>query len=357
MTSSQVMEQFPLAIDVVGSVQRFPETKYMGSKQSLLPFIIRSIASLKFGRALDAFSGSACVGYALKELGAETHVNDFLHFAYHIGRATIENNSTLLSSADLAQLTHKNRKAQTFVRDTFRGLYFSDSDNEFLDHFWANVQELRSPLKRSLALAAICRAAMKKRPRGIFTFTGHKGWDGRRDLKLSMETQFLTAAAQFNAAVFSNGKRNKAFCGDVFEIDPRGYDLVYIDTPYVSPYSDCDYTRRYHFVEGFCRYWKGVEIPSHTQTRKIRSYPTAFANKRTAIDAFARLFEHFSRSTLVVSYFSNGIPSRDQMVELLRSVKRKVVVHEASHRYSHGNQNHKVGNNNNAVTEYLFIAS
>jgi DNA adenine methylase len=26
-------------------------------------------------------------------------------------------------------------------------------------------------------------------------------------------------------------------------------DLVYLDPPYVSHYSDCDYTRRYHFVE------------------------------------------------------------------------------------------------------------
>ena len=101
---------------------------------------------------------------------------------------------------------------------------------------------------------------MKKRPRGMFTVTGRKGWDERIDLKLSMREQFLVAVNAFNSAVFSNGQQNRAFNSDVFDLQPDLADLVYIDTPYISPFSDCDYTRRYHFVEGYCRYWKGVEI-------------------------------------------------------------------------------------------------
>jgi len=58
----------------------------------------------------------------------------------------------------------------------------------------------------------------------------------------------------------------------------------------------------------------------------------------------------------VVSYSSNGIPSEKQMVELLKGFKRKVEVHRIQHLYSHGNHNHKVGDNNNSVHEYLFIA-
>src|SRR6185295_6192857 len=106
--------------------------------------------------------------------------------AFHIGRATIANNNTRLLPADLRGLLKPNPKAKSFIQDTFGPLYFEPSDNEFLDNLWANISEVRSPLKRSLALAAACRAAMKKRPRGIFTFTGKKGWDGRLDLRLSM---------------------------------------------------------------------------------------------------------------------------------------------------------------------------
>jgi DNA adenine methylase len=338
------------------SEHRFPDTKYMGSKRALLPFILRRIESLGFSRALDPFSGSGCVAYALKNTGAEVHTNDFLRFAYHTAKATVENNGTILGPKDLAFLLEKNKNARTFVRDTFLNLYFEDEDNEFLDNLWANLQQLPSAMKRSLALAAACRAAMKKRPRGIFTFTGKKGWDGRQDLKLSMREQFLDAVELFNKAVFSNRKRNKAMCGDVFQIDPGGYDLVYIDTPYVSPYSDCDYTRRYHFVEGFCTYWQGVEILENTTTKKIKSYKTHFSAKNGVITAFDKLFEQFRKAKLVVSYSSNGIPSKNEMVTLLKQYKKSVNVYQVEHRYHHGNHNHKVGDNNNAVKEYLFIA-
>lgn len=334
----------------------FPETKYMGSKQNLLPFIASHVKKLRFKTALDAFSGSGCVAYLLKGMGAKVYANDMLRFCYHAARATVENNSTILSKEDLAVLLSKNKSAPTFIRDTYAGLYFDYSDCKFLDTLWTNISHLGSPLKRSIALAAACRAAMKKRPRGIFTFVGKKGWDGRKDLKLSMEEQFLRAVRLFNEAVFSNGKENRAFRSDVFDLDPSDADLVYVDTPYISPYSDCDYTRRYHFVEGYCVYWRGLEIMHDTKTKKIRSYNTRFSSKHNAIEAFRTLFHHLRRSTLVVSYSSNGIPDRKGMLRLLKEVKSSVSIYEVPHKYSHGNHNHKVGNNNNAATEYLFIA-
>ena len=55
----------------------------MGSKQSILPFIIGHVEGLEFRNVLDAFSGSACVAYAFKRLGVEVHANDMLRFAYH----------------------------------------------------------------------------------------------------------------------------------------------------------------------------------------------------------------------------------------------------------------------------------
>jgi DNA adenine methylase len=337
-------------------VHEFPETKYMGSKQRLLPFILTHLSKLKFNSALDAFSGSGCVGYALKETGVRVYANDFLNFCYHTARATIENNSTMLTEEDVNKLLQPAASAPTFVRDMFKDLYFDENDCEFLDHLWANIQQMKSHLKVSMALAAASRACMKKRPRGLFTFTGRKGWDGRMDLKLSMREQFLIAVNAFNAAVFSNGRQNKAFNQEVFSLPPGIADLVYIDTPYISPFSDCDYTRRYHFVEGYCRYWNGCEIMTHTSTKKIRSYETAFSTKATARQAFQCLFHHFRKSKLAVSYSSNCIPDKATMIELLKTEKSKVVVHEASHRYHHGNHAHKVGDNKNEVVEYLFIA-
>lgn len=334
----------------------FPQTKYMGSKQRLLPFILNHLTSLRATSVLDAFSGTACVGYALKQTGVQVTTNDFLKFCYYTAKATIENNATNLTRDDISKLMLPNTSAVSFIRETFKNLYFDHADCEFLDHLWANLQELESPLKASIGFAAASRACMKKRPRGLFTFTGTKGWDGRQDLRLSMREQFLIAVTALNNAVFSNGQQNRALNHNVFDLAPDLADAVYIDTPYVSPFSDCDYTRRYHFVEGFCRYWTGCEIMEQTTTKKIRSLPTEFANKSSATEAFARLFHHFRNAKLVVSYSSNCIPNKVEMIKLLKQEKKSVVVHEEPHRYHSGNHAHKVGDNNNAVTEYLFIA-
>ena len=330
----------------------------MGSKQSLLPFIADclKLEGIEYENVLDAFSGTTCVAYMFKKLGKQVHANDFLNFCYHTANATIANNDFTLTNKDITALLKENPKGSNFIRDTFRTLYFTEKDSQFLDNLRANINELRNPFKKSLILASITRACMKKRPRGIFTFTGKKGWDGRKDLKLNLEDHFINACKLYNAAVFNNGKTNNAFNEDVFDIDPQNYDLVYIDTPYISPYSDCDYVRRYHFVEGYCRNWQGLQIITDSTTKKFKSYPTAFSSQRTATESFLRLFDHFRRSILVVSYSSNCLPQKEEMIQLLKNFKRKVRCCERDHKYCFGNHSHRVGNNNNQVKEYVFIA-
>jgi DNA adenine methylase len=335
---------------------QFPTSRYMGSKQAILPFLHNVLSQLPFEVGLDAFSGSAAVSYLLKAMGKTVIANDFLAMAYHTANACVTNEGTYLDLAAVEQLLTPHPSANSFIRDTFSGLYFTEVENELLDHVMARLAELVNPFERSLATAAVVRACLRRRPRGVFTYTGLRYDDGRRDLRISMADHIRRAAAQFNSAVFSTGRPHQAFWGDVFDLpnDVRP-DLVYIDPPYVSPHSDNDYTRRYHFVEGFARGWCGVEIQHHTATRKFARKRSRFDSKATIYAAFADLFERFRDSILVVSYSSNSVPSKDEMVALLRRVKREVVVHSHSHRYSFGTHGHKVGDNNNEVAEYLFV--
>ena len=50
----------------------------------------------------------------------------------------------------------------------------------------------------------------KKRPRGIFAYTGLRYDDGRKDLKLSINEHFLSNIKLINQAIFTNKKKNKA---------------------------------------------------------------------------------------------------------------------------------------------------
>ena len=132
-------------------------------------------------------------------------------------------------------------------------------------------------------------------------------------------------------------------------------DLVYIDPPYYSPLSDNEYVRRYHFVEGLACDWKGVDIQWHTKTKKIKSYPTPFSSQLGAREAFEVLFRRHKDSILMVSYSSNSLPTKTEILDILSKYKKNVEVVEINHRYSFGNRSDKVNNSKNKVEEYLFV--
>jgi DNA adenine methylase len=336
-------------------LENFPGTRFMGSKYRVIPFIWEAVKDLQFTSVLDAFSGSGCVSYMFKQQGKQVVSNDFMRFTYYFSKATVENSDTLLTEEDVSFLMAPNPKSGSFIADTFKGLYFSDAENEFLDALTANIELLDDQYKKALAYASIARACMKRRSRGIFTFVGERYDDGRRDLQINLQQHFVENVQIFNKAVFSNGWQNRSLNSDVFDLDVQT-DLVYLDPPYYTPNSDNDYTRRYHFVEGLVRHWQGLEFMPKTKTKKFKRYETPFMYKDQVHNAFRKLIERFKNSILVVSYSSNSIPDKTDLTGMLKEYKANVEVHQVEHLYSFGTHASKVGNNANRAQEYIFVA-
>jgi DNA adenine methylase len=336
-------------------VSKYPSTRYMGSKSKMLAEIWGVASQFNFDHAVDLFAGSGVVGYMFKAQGKAVISNDYMSFSNVFAQAMLENNSETLSTNEAHELLLPHAKSDNFVEKTFAGLYFTDDENRLIDTLRMNIANLSSPYVRAIAMSALIRACFKKRPRGIFTYVGHRYDDGRKDLAMSLEAQFLEAVGAINGAVFSNGKNHKANHGDAMNADVGEAGLVYIDPPYYSPLSDNEYVRRYHFVEGLARNWEGVEIQQHTLTKKFKSYPTPFSSRKGAAEAFDLLFKRHRGSVILVSYSSNSLPTLDEMVTLLSKHKSHVEVLPVDYKYSFGNQANKVGTNKNAVQEYLFI--
>jgi DNA adenine methylase len=336
-------------------VEAYPSTRFMGSKEKLLSDIWAVASRLPGSRVLDLFSGSGAVSYMFKAQGKAVVSNDYMAFSCTLARAMVENDSTRLSAADVEFLTH-GRATDRFVRETFRGLYFSDSDNLFIDLVRSRISELDDEMKKTVAKAALIRACMKKRARGIFTYVGVRYDDGRRDMQISLRQHFKEAVELVNSSIFENGQRNIALNCDASQVTVDA-DIVYVDPPYYSPLSDNDYIRRYHFVEGLARDWSGVEIQDHTKTKKFKTYGSPFSSLEGAKRGFDDIFRRYSNSAIIVSYSSNSLPNRETILRLLRKYKAHVEVVPVDHRYSFGNQGHKIGNANNKVSEYLFVAT
>lgn len=338
-------------------VRRFPQLRYMGSKYRLLPWLHEVLAELSFDTALDAFSGSGCVAYLFKSMGKQVVANDFLVFASLIAEATVENSTIRLSDAEIDELLAPNASRDRFIERTFRGIFYEPSDLRFLDNVWANLPTLPSAKHRALALAALVRSCVKRQPRGVFTVADPARYkDGRRDLKLSLKQHFVESVSLLNDTVFDNGRRCRASCQDVFSVSAAGADLVYMDPPYVPRSDDNCYIKRYHFLEGLCTYWraKEAEILETTKVKKIKKRFTPFSYRRTALEAFDRLFRRFRESIIVLSYSSNGYPDLETLLSLMRRYKSSVDVYDREHRYHFGTHEN-VSPGRAAVREYLVV--
>jgi adenine-specific DNA-methyltransferase len=344
----------PAALELPAQAADYPELRYMGSKKRLLPWIHEVLSTLDFETALDPFSGTGCVAYLMKAMGRRVIASDFLNFTSLIARATVENNSRRLDGKAIKRLIDPTPPVHKFIEKTFTGIFYTKADLQFLDRVSGNIRQLEDPCDQALAFAALFRSCLKRQPRGVFTLSGNLSHydDGRRDLRLSIEEHFLEQIEVFNAAVFNNGRRNHAMRSDVFELPQRGVDLVYLDPPYVPRADDNCYIKRYHFLEGLSCYWQGLPVDLTTKVRKIAKRHTPFSYRHSAADAFDRMFARFAKSTIVLSYSSNGYPDLDQLETLLRRHKPSVRVFERAHRYHFGTHE---GVNRASVTEYLII--
>ncbi|XJZ27285.1 Dam family site-specific DNA-(adenine-N6)-methyltransferase [Bacillota bacterium Lsc_1132] len=334
-------------------MDKFPGTRYMGSKQNLVNDIWDIASKFKFDSVLDAFSGSSVVSYMFKTKGKRVISNDFMTYSANIAKSIVENNHVLLTQEDVDFLLQKG-SGNGFIPSTFKDLYYTDEENTFIDDVRARIELLNCEYKKALAISALCRACLKKRPRGVFTYTGFRYNDGRKDLTKSLHQHFLESIKLLNEAVFNNGQENKSFNIDTMDLSEEA-DLVYIDPPYYSPLSDNEYTRRYHFLEGLSKMWEGLEIQWNTKTKKFKKYESPFGTKNGTYDAFDKLFKKYQNSILMISYSSNAFPTMDEMIELMKKYKENVTVHQINHRYSFGNQGHKVNDNRNQVYEYIFV--
>jgi DNA adenine methylase/adenine-specific DNA-methyltransferase len=336
----------------------YPEFRYMGSKHRLLPWLHAVLSELDFETAADPFSGSGCVSYLLKSMGKRVQASDFLNFPTVIASALVENQATRIPCEVALWLAAPGEAKQHFVRDTFAGIFFTPDDLNFIDLLWERLDELGDRVSRNMVLTAVLRAAMKRQPRGVFTVgnlpDGRQRYeDGRRDLRLSLREHFLEQVEVMNRVVF-DGPTCRVERRDALAPAREPVDLVYLDPPYVPRADDNCYVKRYHFLEGLSNYWRGMEILPTSKVKKLVKPATPFSHRKTAIEAFSKLFWMYADSTVVLSYSSNGYPDLEVLVGLLRETKRHVEVDTRAHRYHFGT--HRAVQRSQ-TTEYLIVGT
>lgn len=322
-----------------------PTTRYQGSKLKLLPWLWENLADCRFTTALDAFGGTGCVSYMLKCKGKRVTYNDYLKFNYLIGTALIENSCVRLSDRDVRFLLayHPNTDYGNFIQDRFADIFFTDEENEWLDMMVQNIPLLEDRFKRAIAYYALSQSCIIKRPYNLFhrknlymrTSDVKRSFGNKATWDTPFEEHFRRFVDEANSAVFDSGVPCKAVCMDALDV-PEEYELVYIDTPYVTKSGvGVDYLDFYHFLEGMIDY---QSWPKRINRRKkhlpLKGERSPWSDRDRTCSAFSRLFERYSDSILVVSYRSDGTPSEEELADMLRAVKTNVrVLHYGGYKY------------------------
>jgi len=337
-----------------------PKTRYQGSKYKLLEWIWQHISDLHFNTVLDAFGGSGCVSHFLKARGKSVTYNDILLSNYIIGQAIVANDSDTLSQSDVSFLVsrHENQKYSDFIAKNFHDIYFTDAENVWLDTIAQNIPKLRNRNRKALAYYALFQSAISKRPYNLFhrknlymrTSKVKRSFGNKATWDKPFEKHFRHFVQEANAAVFSNGRPCRVLNFDALAV-PGEYDLVYIDTPYINRKgTGVDYYGFYHFLEGLAGYksWE-QKIDHGSKHKRMKPVKSVWTSPKEIHDAFRDLFKRFKHSKLVVSYRSDGIPSLQELVEIMRQFKQDVSVFEMDGNYKY------VLSTNHKSTEVLII--
>ncbi len=323
-------------LQLVEDVRRFPQTRYLGSKLKLLPWIWDHISDLRFTSALDAFGGTGSVSFLLKSNFKQVTFNDILKSNFIMGKALIENSGQTLWPRDCSKLTTRQpeRTYDDFIQRTFRDIYFTTHEDEWIDVTVQNIRSIENDYQRGLAFYALFQSCIVKRPYNLFhranlymrTSNVERNFGNKTTWDKPFPQHFEQFLSEASGAVFDSGISCRAENRDVFDLD-TDYDLVYIDPPYMNANGlGPDYFDFYHFLEGLADYdhWENrldqrkKHLPLKADTKSV------WLDKKRVRQAFDDLFAKYRKSILVVSYRNDGVPTPEELQTLLKRHKREI---------------------------------
>jgi adenine-specific DNA-methyltransferase len=327
-------------------------TNYIGSKQKLTDWIWKATPE-DAASAADAFSGSSVVGYMYKTHGLAVHSCDRLAYCHHIARAIVENESTTLTDEEIDGLVAANPKARDFVRKHFGGVYFQPGVHGVIDTIRSNIDSTGiSGFKRDIALFALGKACITGKG-GFGHFGTTKQQDGRADSPERFKERFADNCRRISALVFKGEKPCKAYHGDTRKVLAGiKTDVAYFDPPYATEFSQTNYERAYHFIEGLMTWWEGKEIQADSKTRQYE-IPTEVtrANAGQFFSDFLGAAKHIPH--WIISYRDHAFPTEPEIKKIIAGAGKSSRMQSKEHKYSISAKHSE----NSVAKEHLFVCS
>ncbi len=284
--------------------------KYLGSKRRLVPRIVETIAACEgVERVLDAFSGTARVGQALKAAGFRVHANDHNAYAATLAACYVgADRRRVLGEAErlIAELDALDGEPGWFT-ETFcvRSRYLQPFNGARVDAIRERIAALSlPPTLEAVALTSLMEAADRVDSTVGLQMAYLKQWAARSHQPLRLRVPAILDGAG-EASALDAAAAAAAFDGELAYLDP--------------PYNQHSYLGNYHVWESLVR-WDKPEVYGVAMKRTdVRDRASDF-NRRGRIEgALQGVLANLRARWLVVSFSDEGHLTLDQVRALLGS--------------------------------------
>lgn len=323
----------------------FPKTRYCGSKRRLIGWLHQKFNCHQFNTALDVFGGTGTVSLLLLQMGKEVSFHDGFVFNEISARALMGPQAGGMQREDFISTIDSISAFDGFISKTFKGLYYKHQENRWLDGL---QKALDSKPREHLDVILYCafQACLQKRPYNMFhranlslrtrknvarSFGNFRTWDRpfeelmtRAYDELQKLNQVLPRAAKIIAPT------------PLMDL-PVDFDFVYIDPPYLRKKKNESYLHRYHFLEGMARHeeWPGLIDPYS----KIKAFKEPYLlggweDNERIFENLSQLVSKFRKSTVAMSYMTDGVPEIKSIKKIFQSFFPKVTTHKKPYGYA-----------------------
>jgi adenine-specific DNA-methyltransferase len=330
---------------------------YIGSKHSLLEWISQIFltktgwTSFQTKRLADLFAGSGSVSFFFRQKGSCVLSNDIEPCSYIVAKALTE---TIYTPELQSWITQINRALAGKSHQAMNGFLtrhyspYEDSNRKFftvdnakrIDYVRAQIEssELRSDDKTFLLASLLVSADKVANCASIYGAY-------LKQFKKTAEAEFELLPIHID----TQPSQGKTTCEDVCSIQflqSIQADLVYLD----PPYNQRQYSKNYFPLSVLALPPQAQEELVLTGVTGIPSncFSSPFCQKRTVNQAFRTVLSHLNAKWIFLSYNSESLLSKDEMVELLKEYGTITVVEREYKRFSSKSGEKK------EVKEYLF---
>ena len=336
----------------------FPKTRYAGSKRRLSEWLQEKLQPLTFRTALDAFGGTGTVSMMLLQMDKEVSFHDCFAFNQVSARALLTNRIPQISRQEFQAKLESVKRKNGFISKTFQGMFYPDDENQWLDGLQHLIQSGISDSEADIIRYCAYQACLQKRPYNMFhrpnlhlrtSKNVVRSFGNLTTWQRTFNELMLRSYEELRATRERLPKSAKVLKPTGLMRLPTGFDLVYLDPPYLKSSKNESYLRRYHFLEGFTKPldWPGlVDQESPIKSFSEPYLPEDWENPKSALLMLEKIISRHKQSIVALSYLSGGVPGVDEVKSIFKKNFFRYRLHKLPFNYALSHR---------SVNELLFI--